>query len=136
MKKDSVMIHVFECGHVWRNNDVPDNCPICVLETENVALNAEIEEWRHAQDMNFKWVEEADKEVYRLRVENKRCWISVDERLPEEGNKRYLCAYKNGGIHITFYERFRNGNFWMNGMHQAKWITHWMPLPEALGLEE
>ena len=65
----------------------------------------------------------AEREKVKLR------WIPVEERLPEKGNKLYLCAYKDGSIGITPYERFANGNFWTNGMRLAKGVTHWMPLP-------
>lgn len=34
MNKNNVMIHIFECEHVWRNENVPKECPVCKLEAE------------------------------------------------------------------------------------------------------
>jgi len=88
------------------------------LENECAQLQSEVNRLQVALDATI-----AEREKVKLR------WIPVEERLPEKGNKLYLCAYKDGSIGITPYERFANGNFWTNGMRLAKGVTHWMPLP-------
>lgn len=56
-------------------------------------------------------------------------WISVKDRLPEEGERVLTC--KNGIIEIHKYDSRRNGWvderdwFWSMAM-----VAHWMPLPE------
>ena len=60
-------------------------------------------------------------------------WISVEDRLPEEG--RFVLVYVQVGAHSYFYA--------INFIHQGRWYNkvrhkwgvktnpiHWMPLPE------
>lgn len=58
-------------------------------------------------------------------------WISVMERLPEDGQK-IIAAFRDSGGWIVDQARYGNGEF-----DFASWayvwndnITHWMPLPE------
>ena len=66
-------------------------------------------------------------------------WVSVEERLPEEGEKCLLYTPRDGFIYVGFYD----GNDTRN--HRHKWrlftamratqtlikkVTHWMFLPE------
>lgn len=48
MAEDTVMIHIFECDHVWRNDKVPANCPVCELTEENARLTAQVAGMRDA----------------------------------------------------------------------------------------
>lgn len=56
-------------------------------------------------------------------------WISVNDRLPEDGQK--VITTKNGIVDIQWYEKRRNG--WIS---QGNWfwsmatVSHWMPLPD------
>ena len=34
MNRDTTTIHLFECGHVWRNKNVPKQCPACSLQIQ------------------------------------------------------------------------------------------------------
>lgn len=56
-------------------------------------------------------------------------WISVNDRLPEDGQK--VITTKNGVFEIQRYEKRRNGwisqNNWFWSMAM---VSHWMPLPE------
>lgn len=62
-------------------------------------------------------------------------WISVDERLPEDGRERVLVFIK-GAYHIIGHpdvdtDRFVHGKW-------VRWngsVTHWMPLPEPPGAD-
>lgn len=58
-------------------------------------------------------------------------WISVKERLPENGQK-IIAAFRGSGGQVADQARYSNGEF-----DFASWayvwadnITHWMPLPE------
>lgn len=52
-------------------------------------------------------------------------WISVDERLPEDGSPVVVCL-KSGGITIARYDMAR-GRFRTS---RSIIVTHWMPLPK------
>ena len=60
-------------------------------------------------------------------------WISVNERLPENGHNVLFCK-KDGNVSEGHYERRAGLNMWC----QYRWscsipvekVTHWMPLPE------
>lgn len=53
-------------------------------------------------------------------------WISVEERLPEEGS--CVLAYSEFGIGYSICVKYyRHKRFWNDG---GESVTHWMPLPE------
>lgn len=61
----------------------------------------------------------------------KQGWISVDERLPEDG-AIVLTVDSEGEQQVCFYEEELKGIFQQcGGLVQIFNITHWMPLPEA-----
>jgi hypothetical protein len=58
-------------------------------------------------------------------------WISVDERLPEDGVKVLCCTKtKSGNRNIVI--GYHDGR-WCCGMNSN--VTHWMPLPEVAQLD-
>ena len=58
-------------------------------------------------------------------------WISVDERLPEDG-EIVLTVDSEGEREVCFYEEAMKGIFQrFGGLVKIFNITHWMPLPEA-----
>jgi hypothetical protein len=65
----------------------------------------------------------------------KMTWISVEDRLPDEG-KDVLVWDGNLNLdkipiyEIAAYRRFANGNLFISGLYSLQGITHWMPLPE------
>jgi hypothetical protein len=63
-------------------------------------------------------------------------WISVDDRLPEEG--RDVLVYAKGGWMAVRHYRAPQGNsfsgWYPNGLPIEN-TTHWMPLPEPPSLE-
>ena len=61
----------------------------------------------------------------------KQEWISVEERLPEDG-AIVLTVDSEGERGVCFYEEELKGIFQQcYGLVQIFNITHWMPLPEA-----
>ena len=66
-------------------------------------------------------------------VGNKPEWISVEERLPDNGNavlvNRYNKSLKFSVVNIDNYQGY--GKWWDKDYNGEVWtITHWMPLPE------
>ena len=65
----------------------------------------------------------------------KQSWISVEERLPSEKERRdkygelvpFLVCEKDTEYP---YRAFYDGTIWGDGFMKIKGITHWMPLPE------
>lgn len=67
--------------------------------------------------------------IQQLEAQQPR-WISVGERLPEDGQKIIAAFYDNGG-RVVDQARYNNGEF-----DFASWayvcgdnVTHWMPMP-------
>lgn len=66
----------------------------------------------------------------------KQEWISVEDRLPEENERRdeygelvpfLVCEKYTKQPYRAFYD----GTIWGDGLMKIKGITHWMPLPET-----
>ena len=80
--------------------------------------------------MKWKSIEELDKELDKMR------WISVKERLPEEG-KEVLTFKKNCTRnvyrvdHLVYMQNFKNRYRWVNRQpYEYNKITHWCEIPE------
>ena len=108
------------------------NCNTCVKRKAADAieeLSQKVDEW---QEEACKW----NSEYYHL-LDNTPRWISVEERLPEDGEE-VLCYYEyfRYGRFNCMYKTvdrgyFLNGHFGgepTNGQ-KAK-VLYWMPLPE------
>lgn len=68
----------------------------------------------------------AQEEAYRRGYENGQPkWISVDERMPNEGE--FVLTYKPYAYFPISIDRCFEGQFSVT-LYK---ITHWMPLPEA-----
>ena len=65
---------------------------------------------------------------------NDQKWISVNDRLPEDGES--VLTYKNGNVDVQVYEKNRNGWIQGNWFWSMATVTHWMPLPEYKGETE
>lgn len=61
-------------------------------------------------------------------------WISVEERLPEEGQEVLLYDANSARHYVTGWRRKKGDNksMWAlsNGFVEDKDITHWLPIPE------
>ena len=64
-------------------------------------------------------------------------WISVEDRLPDVGEKVIVRGVKNGIQVGAFHMKLRPGNnrrwWWKNNTILE--VTHWMPIPSTEGLE-
>ena len=60
-------------------------------------------------------------------------WISVKDRLPEEG-VRVLVWEKHGSAYVAYVNKQVSG-VWQIGDTNGAIITHWMPLPEPPEVE-
>ena len=59
---------------------------------------------------------------------NDQKWISVNDRLPDDGESVLTC--KNGKVDVQVYENNRNGWIQGNWFWSMATVTHWMPLPK------
>ena len=55
-------------------------------------------------------------------------WVSVKDRLPEDG--QIVLTYKNGICDIQTYEARRNGWLCKGWFWSMATVTHWMPMPQ------
>ena len=68
-------------------------------------------------------LEDLDKRVPR--------WISVEERLPEDGVEVIVHSDRFGGsTHTAYYRHARQEWFEHNGVRLSQNVWHWMPRPE------
>lgn len=61
-------------------------------------------------------------------------WISVEDRLPEDGGF-YIVGFKNGGSFLGWYnsEKWHNPKgkeYGITKFGDNNTVTHWMPLPK------
>ena len=91
-----------------------------------------------SRDEFEKWVESIDKENWAVWINEialaawqaaQPKWISVDDKLPEEVDKVYLCYWSDGTIETFPFESHHQGNYVKWGIHHS-YVTHWQPLPE------
>ncbi len=81
----------------------------------------------------IKWRDNITKAIEELSKQSE--WISVSERLPEEG-KNVLC-YDHGKVLIAFLDDKYTGVWWdyvaydRDDTWDEVFPTHWMPLPQA-----
>lgn len=81
------------------------------LVAEGVKLKADLDEWKR-------------------RAETAQGWISVKDRLPEDGEDVVVIA--RTGIPYWYRVAYLKRRRWMrdNGQRIYDTVTHWMPLPE------
>ncbi len=59
-------------------------------------------------------------------------WISVDDRMPQEGEK-VLIYIPFRGVHLNYVSYVEGGKWFvpaMYGRNNITDVTHWLPLPE------
>ena len=85
-----------------------------------IAESASLERYKEALSMA----------VAALREQEKRRWIPVTERLPENiANRVLVVCERSNGVFYAHYEK----PFWINLETDKPFIstvTHWMPLPK------
>ena len=113
------------CG--WHNNE-----PVAEMEKiiDGIPCNAYIE-W---DDEAYACANEIAEALYNAgyRKQSEGEWISVDERLPEDGKKRVAVFLQNNPLIAAMGSNRIDTDRYLNGkwVRWGKWITHWMPLPE------
>lgn len=65
-------------------------------------------------------------------------WISVEDKLPEETNKKYFVVTSYGADTATYYDTGDGTNhiYWAKFENKERFpltvpVTHWMPLPQT-----
>lgn len=93
-----------------------DFCHVNMPSIDSVSLRKTIEGYAEANGL-----------LDHMHYVNKK-WISVNERLPEDGEPVLTC--KNGNVDVEVYEKNRNGWIQGNWFWSMATVTHWMPLPK------
>ena len=92
-----------------------------VTVQENMEISDELlKQLKNAPITN--WKEEPSIEVVQE-------WISVDDRLPENGKEGVLIALRWGEVDIGWCEDGRWRSEFVNGYEDGE-VTHWMPIPQ------
>lgn len=84
-------------------------------------------------DTNCGYVDEVEAEVLADHLISNGVtvqeWISVKDRLPENGKEGVLIALRWGEVDIGWCEDGRWGSQFVDEYEDGE-VTHWMPLPE------
>ena len=92
-----------------------------VTVQENMEISDELlKQLKNAPITN--WKEEPSIEVVQE-------WISVDDRLPENGKEGVLIALRGGEVDIGWCEDGRWRSEFVNEYEDGE-VTHWMPIPQ------
>ena len=92
-----------------------------VTVQENMEISDELlKQLKNAPITN--WKEEPSIEVVQE-------WISVDDRLPENGKEGVLIALRQGEVDIGWCEDGRWRSEFVNEYEDGE-VTHWMPIPQ------
>ena len=92
-----------------------------VTVQENMEISDELlKQLKNAPITN--WKEEPSIEVVQE-------WISVDDRLPENGKEGVLIALRWGEVDIGWCEDGRWRSEFVNEYEDGE-VTHWMPIPQ------
>ena len=73
-----------------------------------------------------KRLAKAEQELAQVKAE--RSWISVKDRLPDDGEA--VLTFKNGITEVQVYEKRQNGWIRGNWFWSMATVSHWMPLPD------
>ena len=93
---------------------------ICECDISNIETIAMKETVKSYAEMNGL--------LEHMHYVNDQKWISVNDRLPDDGESVLTC--KNGKVDVQVYEKNRNGWIQGNWFWSMATVTHWMPLPE------
>ena len=74
------------------------------------------------------WIEQERK----MLIKSVPKWISVEERLPEDGGYTIVFCADGERRHVTFAKFQKTPKRWeLTGTRSYWHVTHWMPLPSA-----
>lgn len=114
-------------------NCEPDECDDCRYRAKCRIADARAD--LHADALEYinqleNQIGELTEKVTQLEAAHPK-WISVDERLPDEGVK-VLTLDRYGHVQDRFLYAFQGGPivFRPDGMFPKKHVTHWMPMLE------
>ena len=110
------------CTHV--------TCNGCPYDEDGCATSQQIiDALEYIQQLEYR-IGELTGKVAQLEAAQQK-WISVEDRLPDAGEKVIVCGVKNGMQVGAFRGKLRSGNnrrwWWKNNTILE--VTHWMPLP-------
>ena len=101
---------IYANDFIDRGITVQEDCKDCAEATQNciVKLQEQIAELRSAQE-----------------------WVSVLDRLPEEGGMYIVTANDGHAQRVSFVQWQKKNRMWNLTGARSYWrVTHWMPLPE------
>lgn len=119
--------------------DCPDyinGCKQCRYEHSLMCRSLFMSEAANAiEELSRKYIEERNAAVELTgELASKPCWISVEERLPDQSDYGvYLCHIVGGEYdQLSWYElcNYAEGRFWVRDLSCDHHVTHWMRLPE------
>jgi hypothetical protein len=100
-----------------------------IEELQNEAYDLGVDSALH-NHFGLSWEDAAGLRKEIRRIQDASRWISVTERLPEEGTD--VLAYQNRGEESRIVPANYGREVWFDCFFdcEADHITHWMPLPE------
>lgn len=110
-------------GNIWE-------VPIMLPDNLKQAADA-IEELQAYADL-YKELTEKGQTVARKLIDAYPKWISVEERLPEEGERVLILYELRGDEENISIGWLANGGFdcWDDSLWTMRSVTYWMPMPE------
>lgn len=124
--KDELQPQPFHAGAdvyiIDANNPLPKPMPLSIAEQDQLADGDKVMgELSRAFDQGYQ----SAKAHYQTD------WISVKERLPEDGQDVLVCV--NGQVLISYVHGMKgfSSKWGLAENGETIWPTHWMPLPEA-----
>lgn len=105
-----------------------ESCRGCPYDNGNCDMQLERDALAYIQQLEQRLVEANKTSMH---------WISVGERLPENGQK-IIAAFRGSSGWVVDQARYAYGEFdfasWVNVLGDN--VTHWMPLPQSPEEEE
>ena len=102
------------------------------LKAIDDVLKVKVHHLQTGRIKNSEFIDWVDKQP---TVEPKQEWISVEDRLPPDGNKPYLTCRKTVKGRTVIESRYLHTSYespcvaYWEGKKNGE-VTHWMPLPE------
>ena len=122
-KPDEIKKWLECCTHV--------TCNGCPYDEDGCATSQQIiDALEYIQQLEYR-IGELTGKVAQLEEEQPK-WISVEDRLPDAGEKVIVCGVKNG-MHVgAFRGKLRPGNNrrWWWKKDTILEVTHWIPIPQ------